>query len=211
MLDKKLDVLCITEPVKFSGMFNSAKLAANQVLQTHPTSSIEVLECRSAAAGQGLVAISAARQAASGRNLSQVLHGAKKVMDRLHLYAAIDTLHYLVKGGRVPKAAQIANSFLKIKPIFTVKDGDAHTVALPRTMEHATSEIFALIGRKLDPSEPLHLAVMHAANLDAAKKLKQRIVDKYDGVEVFITEFTPVMGVHTGPGLIGVAFYNGEL
>jgi DegV family protein with EDD domain len=132
-------------------------------------------------------------------------------MDHLHLYAAIDTLHYLVKGGRVPKAAQIANSVLKIKPIFTVKNGDAHTVALPRTMEHATDEIFEVIGKNLNPPEPLHLAIMHAANLEAAQILKQRIIDKYDGVEVFITEFTPVMGVHTGPGLIGVAFYNGEL
>jgi len=123
----------------------------------------------------------------------------------------LDTLHYLVKGGRVPQAAGLVNSVLKIKPVFTLNQGEAHTVALPRTVEGAMKHILSMMKEKVVSRQSLRVAVMHADAADRALELKNRISAQFDCSELFITEFTPVMGVHTGPGLVGVAFCSDEL
>jgi len=203
-------ILCITEPSKFSAMFDSALVAKEMARAALPNVVIEVLECATAAAGQGLVALAAARAAASGKNLNEVIETTKSIMSRVNLFAALDTLHYLVKGGRVPQAAALVNSLLKIKPIFTLNQGDAHTVALPRSISSAMKRILKMMEQKVVKGQPLHVAVMHADALDKAVVLRNRISSQFDCAELFITEFTPVMGVHTGPGLVGVAFYSGD-
>jgi len=203
-------ILCIIESSKFSGMFNAARVAMEMAKKAIPDVAVEVLDCATAAAGQGLVALAAARAAASGKSLTEVVETARGVMRRVSLFATLDTLHYLVKGGRVPKAASLVNSLLQIKPIFTVNQGDAHTVALPRTTRSAIKRILKLTGQKVVKGQPLHVAVMHADALNEAVALRNRISSQFDCAELFITEFTPVMGVHTGPGVIGVAFYSGD-
>ncbi len=203
-------ILCITEPAKFSGMFDSARLAVEMARTSLPNITIKVLECTTAAAGQGLVALAAARAATTGKSLTEVTQTAQKIMPRVNLFAMLDTLYYLVKGGRVPKAAALANSLLKIKPIFTIDRGDARTVALPRSTVGAIKYLLKTMRQRVVREQPLHVAVMHADALDKATMLKNRIAAQFDCAELFITEFTPVMGVHTGPGVIGIAFYNGD-
>jgi len=171
---------------------------------------IEVIECTTAAAGMGLVALAAARAAASGKALKKVIDIAKHVMSRVSLFAMLDNLHYLVKGGRVPQAAGLVNSVLKIKPVFTINRGEARTVALPRNVKGAMKHILSMMEEKVVRGQPLRVAVMHADAADRALELRNRISAHFDCSELFITEFTPVMGVHTGPGLVGVAFYSDE-
>ncbi len=205
---KASSILCITEPSNFSAMFNSALLAREMAETVIPQVKIEVLECATAAAGQGLVALVAAREAASGRDLNRVTGKARDIMQRVNLFAMLDTLHYLVKGGRVPQAAALVNSLLRIKPVFALNHGDAHTVALPRTIPSAMKRMLKLMEQKTRKGQPLHVAVMHANALDKAETFRNWIASQFNCAELFITEFTPVMGVHTGPGLIGVAFYG---
>jgi DegV family protein with EDD domain len=201
-------ILCLTLPSKFSAMFNSALVAKQMVKTALPDVVIEVIDCTTAAAGQGLVALAAARAAASGKDLDEVIKIASNVMERVNLFATLDTLHYLVKSGRVPQAAALVNSLLKIKPVFTLNHADARTVALPRTITSAMKRMLKLMEQKVVKGQPLHVAVMHADALDKAIALRDRIASQFNCTELFITEFTPVMGVHTGPGLLGVAFYG---
>jgi len=203
-------ILCITLPAKLSGMFNSAQLAMQMAKEALPNVVIEVLDCGTAAAAQGLVVLAAAKAAALGKSLAEVIDVARSVMQRVYLFATLDTLHYLVKGGRVPKAAALAGSLLQIKPIFTVKDGEAHPVTNARTNPGAIKSILKMMEQRIVKGQPLHVAVMHADALDRAEALKGEISSRFDCTELFITEFTPVMGVHTGPGVIGVAFYSGD-
>ena len=203
-------ILCITISTKFSGMFNSARLAIGMAKEALPNVTIEVLECSTAAVGQGLVVLAAAKAAALGKSLAEVVDTARSVMQRVNLFATLDTLHYLVKGGRVPKVAALASSLLKIKPIFTVSDGEAHLVTNARTNPGAMKRILKIMGQKVVKGQPLHAAVMHADAPDRAITLRNQISSRFDCAELFITEFTPVMGVHTGPGVIGVAFYSGD-
>ena len=205
---KAESILCLTEPSRFSAMFNSALVAKQMAKTALPKVAIEVLDCTTAAAGQGLVALAAARAVVAGQDLNEVIETAKKIMERVNLFATLDTLHYLVKSGRVPQAAALVNSLLKIKPIFTLNHADARTVALPRTISSAIKRMLKLMEQKVAAKEqPLHVAVMHADAPDKAVALRNRITSQFNCAELFITEFTPVMGVHTGPGLIGVAFY----
>jgi len=122
----------------------------------------------------------------------------------------VDTLDYLVKGGHVRRAAALASSMLRIKPIFTLNEGDARPVTNARTTLGAIKRMVKLMGQKIVAGQPLHVAVMHADALDEALVLRDQISSRFDCTELLITEFTPVMGVHIGPGLIGVAFYCGD-
>jgi len=200
-------IVCITESSKFSGMFNSARLAMEMAKEELPDLKIELIECTTAAAGQGLVALAAATAAKAHKNLAEVTSIAREIMSRVYLFASLDTLKYLVKGGRVPQAAALFNSLLNIKPVFAVNGGEAHTLALPRSTDSAIRRILKLMKSKIGKGESIHAAVMHANVIERARLLKERIASRFRCAEIFITEFTPVMGVHTGPGVIGVAFY----
>ena len=207
---KAESILCITNPSKFSAMFDSALVAKEMAKTVLSDVMIEVLDCTTAAAGQGLVALAAAKAAAPGRDLNEVTETAKNIMHRVNLFATLDTLNYLVKGGRVPQAAALVNSLLKIKPIFTLNHAEPRTVALPRTIPSAMKRMLKMMEQTVVKGQPFHVAVMHADALDKAIALRNRIASQFDCAELFITEFTPVMGVHTGPGLLGIAFYTAD-
>jgi len=202
------NILCLTEPSKFSAMFDSAQVAADIARDSLPDVTIDVMECTTAAAGQGLVTLAAARTAARNKSLNEVKEATHSVMSRVNLLATLDTLQYLARSGRVPQAAAMVNNILNIKPVFTLNHSDAHTVALPRTMKSATKRMLKLMEPMVKRGQPLYVAVMHADAMEQAVSFKEKITAQFECEEIFITEFTPVMGVHTGPGLIGVAFYN---
>jgi len=201
-------ILCLTEPSKFSAMLNSARIAADMAADTLRGTSIEIIDGTTAAAGLGLVALAAARAAAENKPPETVKEIAREVMSKVNLMATLDTLEYLAKSGRVPQAAAMVNHILNIKPIFSLNHADAHTVGLPRTMKSAINRMLKMMKPLVKKGHPLHVAVMHADALEQAETFKNRISAQFECREIFITEFTPVMGVHTGPGLIGVAFYG---
>jgi len=156
------------------------------------------------------VVLAAARAAALGKSLAEVTETAKSVMQRVNLFAKLDTLYYLAKGGRVPRAAHWASSLLRIKPVLTIAGGEVHPLAKPRTTAGAMKQILKVMEQKVVQGQPLHVAVMHADILDEAIALWDQISSQFNCTELFITEFTPVMGAHTGPGVVGVAFYSGD-
>lgn len=200
-------ILCLTEPSRFTALYNSARVAQERAQTELPETKIEVLEATTAAAGLGLTALAAAREAGAGKSLEEAAATARRVMSRVHLYA---TLEYLVRGGRVPQAAYLVNSLLKIKPVFTIHEGEAQRVALPRTYPSAIKKMLEVMEERVVKGERLHVAVMHADVPEKAAALKERIRARHRDAEIFVTEFTPVMGAHTGPGLLGIAFYSGE-
>jgi DegV family protein with EDD domain len=205
---KARNILCLTEPIKFSAMYNSARTAVEIAKNTLNDVIIEVKECTTAAAGQGLVALAAARAAALDNSLEEVKRIVDNVMSKVNLFATLDTLHYLARSGRVPQAAAMVNTILNLKPVFTLNHADPRTVALPRTMKSALDRMLKLMDAAAKKGQQLHVAVMHADAIREATILKDRITSQFDCKEIYITEFTPVMGVHTGPGLVGAAFYG---
>jgi DegV family protein with EDD domain len=155
------------------------------------------------------VVLAAARAAASGQSLDEVTAEAKSVAGRVSLLAMVDDLRYLVRGGHVPKLAAKASSLFRIKPILTINDGDARPLAKPQTTSGALKRMVSIMKQRAVKGQSLHVAVMHADALDNALVLSDEISAQFQCRELFITEFTPVMGAHIGPGLVGVAFYSG--
>ena len=188
-----------------SATLNSAAAASQLVDDVQ----IRVLDCQTAAMGQGFVVLEAARAAAEGADLETVVARARAVASRIHLLASIDTLEYLHRGGRIGGAATLVGTVLQIKPILYLADGHVDVFAKPRTRSKAISIMLEQLARRAD-GRRLHVAVLHAATPGEAEALLQRIGEQFDCAELYLTEMTPVIGAHTGPGLLGVAFYADE-
>ena len=200
-------ILCLTLPPELTMVFQSAMLAKDMAKEELPDTTIEVIDCRTAAGAQGLIALAAARAAAAGKSLDEVLSVAQDMITRVHLIAMMDTLVYLAKGGRIPMAAAWAGSLLKVKPFLTVSQGKARMVTAVRTKQRGVERLLEIMRQRTGPNSPVHVIVMHADVLDEAEGLKQRITSEFDCAEIYVKDFTPVMGIHTGPGLLGLAFY----
>jgi DegV family protein with EDD domain len=124
------------------------------------------------------------------------------------LIAFVDTLEYLVKSGRAGKLQAWTGSKLNIKPVMELNLGEARLLDKPRSRKKATQRLLDIM-RQQTGGDPAVVNVMHAAAAADAQDLCRRVKDEFDCQEVFISEFTPVMGAHTGPGLLGLAFHTG--
>ena len=199
-------VLCITVGARFSASHDAATLAAEEIKSSNSDMQISVLDSESAAGGQGLVAMEAWRAAVDGATLGQVISTATKVVRSVGLLAYVDTFYYLWKGGRVPMIARVGASLLKIKPIFQLRDGEIKTIARPRTRRKAVRRLFELMAEHVGDHK-VKATVMHADALDSAQELAKRVESEFDCEDLYVSEFTPVMGAHIGPGLVGIAFW----
>jgi DegV family protein with EDD domain len=206
--ERTKNILVVTPSAKLSHTFESAKVGAAMGQGKLNDIAIEVLDSGTAAGSQGFVALAAARTAALGESLAQVFASARSLMPKVSLIAFIDTLHYLAKGGRVPQVAAWASSLLNIKPIFELLPSSRGVSSLERvrTRPRAIKRLVELLKERTG-RKPAHCIVMHTNVLDEAEGLKERMASELDCAEMYIEDFTPVMGVHTGPGLLGVAFY----
>jgi DegV family protein with EDD domain len=200
-------ILCFTEPARFSAMYNTALIAKNLLLSEYPTAQVDIIECHATAAGLGLVALFASRLSAEGKELEEIKESTTRMMQKVQLLAVLDTLRYLEKSGRVPRISSLANA-LRIKPIFSLDGGSAQVVALSQSIDKGVQSLVSSLSKKIKVYNTLQIAVMHANNLPMATKLKQKLDAIFAGADIYITEFTPVMGTHTGPGLVGLSFYS---
>jgi DegV family protein with EDD domain len=187
---------------KLSATYGAA-VAASHLVDDVP---IRVINCHSAAMGQGFVVVEAARAAVAGADLETVVARAREVASKMHLLATIDTLEYLHRGGRIGGAVALLGTVLQIKPVLYVADGQVDVFARPRTKSKAVRLMLEHIAEQAD-SLPLHVAILHADAREEAETLRRTIADRFDCDELYVTELTPVMGAHTGPGVLGVAFY----
>ena len=187
---------------KFSATYKVA-MTASQLVDGAP---IQLINCHTAAMGQGFVALEAARAAAAGADLAAVVARAKTVASKMNLLATLDTLEYLHRGGRIGGAAALVGMVLQIKPVLYVADGHVDVYAKPRTKSRAIRIMLERMAEQA-ADRPLHAAILHADVREEAEALRQQIAARFDCAELYITELTPVMGAHTGPGVLGVVFY----
>jgi DegV family protein with EDD domain len=188
---------------KLSATYSSAT-AASRMVDDVP---IRVLNCHTAAMGQGFVAIEAARAAASGASLEDVVARAEEVAAKINLIATIGTLEYLHRGGRIGSAATLLGTVLQIKPVLRLSGGQVEVFARPRTKSRAVKVMLKHMADQVN-NHPVRVAILHAGIPEEAEELRQRIVQEFNCDELYVTELTPVMGAHTGPGVLGIVFYK---
>ena len=188
---------------ELSGTYNAAVLAASMV----PDVPIQVIDSRTATMAQGFIVLGAARAAAAGSNQEEILDLIEDMIPRVHFYAVLDTLEYLRRGGRVGGVEALVGSVLQVKPILYVEDGRINALAKVRTKSKALRKMVEIMAERVK-GRPVHAAVFHAAAPGQACALHDELAERFDCLELYVTEFTPAMGAHTGPGVIGLAFYR---
>ena len=200
------NILCITVSVKLSTVYNVAQEAKELARAELPRTSIEVLDSRTATPAEGFVALAAARAAAAGKNLDEVIGAAEEMRDKVDCILLLDTIRHVYRSGRIPKIASQVGSILNIRPILTVSE-TVHFLSAVRNRKHGIEHILQIVRDKVG-KRPVHMAVTHAYARDEAEKLKERVADEFNCVELWLAEFSPIMGYACGTGTIGLAFHT---
>ncbi len=182
---------------KLSGTCGSARIAAAEVADRVK---VEVLDSRSISLGLGFLALEAARVAAGGADLATVVAAVQKMMPNIHIIFFPDTLEYLQKGGRIGRAAAIAGSILALKPLMRLDEG----VVVPHERTRTRSK--AIDGLVKFARDFPHIRQLGALKLGDAEldTLLDRLADVYPREETITVALSPVIGVHLGPGALGV-------
>jgi DegV family protein with EDD domain len=119
----------------------------------------------------------------------------------------LETLKYLQRGGRIGKAAYLVGNMINIKPIITIdKNGQVSPLGNIRGEKKCLKKLIDCMATQLNGKIPSRGAVMHADDLEKATQLKQLAQERFALEEIIITDFTPVMGAHTGPGVLGLGY-----
>ena len=216
---KALPATSVPPPVAYADVYDKLAETTNGILVTSVTGKlsatyqvavqavrlmkkkcrVEVLDSQWAVMAQGFITIAAAKAARAGASLDDVLDAARRTMHRVEIIAAFDTLEYLERGGRIGKAQAFLGSLLKVNPIIGLKDGEVYPVARERSRARAIDRLYDFA---TDFDNVEGLAVEYATDVDEANRLVKRFHSKYPQVHIYLSRTSPVIGTHTGPGLI---------
>jgi DegV family protein with EDD domain len=184
-----------------------ACVAKEQAKEELPHLRVDVLDSENVTASEGFIALAAARAADEGQDFTGVIKAAQEVKKKVTLFMFLDTIKHVYRTGRIPKVASQVGAILGVKPILTVSSGMVQLAGAVRNNHKGSDRIIQMMRNKVD-HEPVHVAVMHAYALEEAKKLKERIASEFNCIELWLTEFSPVMGYACGTGTVGFSFYK---
>jgi DegV family protein with EDD domain len=193
-------IICINLSAQLSATMQSAQVAAKALDGLCP---IAIIDSKSASMGIGNLVLHAADRAAAGADLDTIVREVEQRRERQHVLATLDTLEYLRKGGRIGGARALLGSMLSIKPVIAVKDGTVDEAGKVRTR----SKALRFIVDRVPQRGVERVAVLHAAapDVDAFLELLGRRVPDLD---VVVGQIGPVIGVHTGPRVIGIGWID---
>ncbi len=199
-------VLCITLPAGLSSSHSVSQHAVALAREQLPGTTIRSIPAPAVAAGQGLIAIETARLVADGASLDEAAAFVDAIAPKVDFYAVLDTLEYLAKGGHVPKAAAWLGDRVGFKPVLTAHQGKVERLTQARSKARAIERMLKMMQESNPGGAPIRAVLMHATAPDEAARFAEKIRERFDCREVLTTEFTPVMGAHSGPGVVGVAY-----
>jgi len=203
------DIISIHMGAKLSAAFESATAARRLLMERLPGVRVEVIDSRNAALCQGWMVVEAARRALAGANLETITAAVRKMVPISHMIQTADTLRYLALGGRIGKAQALLGSLLHIKPLIGIEDGEI--VPLGKThSRHQAYAAMADIAAGIIGKGKARVGYLHAGALQEAQKVRELVEAKVQVVESIIGELTPVLAVHTGPGMAGLCYYKVE-
>jgi DegV family protein with EDD domain len=200
------NILCITLSTKLSTTNNTAIIAIDYAKKELPGVSIKVMDSRTATAAEGFIALAAAQAAEDSKSLAEVINAAEKMRDKVTALVLIDTIRHVYRTGRVPKIAAQVGSILNIRPLLSVYNG-VNFIGVARNHASGIERLLRKTREKVD-NKPIHIAVLHAYAPEEAEKLMERVSKEFNCREIWISEFSPIMGYACGTGTLGLAFYT---
>ena len=187
-----------------SGTVDSARAAA-EVFNRVP---VEIIDTHITSSGLVLVLLAAIRAAQQGKPLQEIKQVAEEVVNSLHVFFAVDTLEYLHRGGRINSASRYLGTALAIKPIlFFNSEGKIDALERVRTKKKALERLIDIAEEEAN-GLPVHVGIVHANIPQAAQEFRCEVEKRLNCMEIVTVEFSPVIGVHVGPGTIGIALYT---
>ncbi len=202
-------IVCITLTGLQSKTYETAMLGRKLAEEAIPKTAIEVIDSRAVSGALGFTVLEAARAADRGAGLKEVCDVARKTMARMNFLAMVDTLHFLARTGRIARAAAWAGAVLNMKPVLehSTSVGETTPFARPRSKAKAVELMLQTMTDRVGDST-VHVLVHHADELEEGEKLKAEVARRFNCAELHLTEFTPIMGVHAGPGVLALAFWK---
>lgn len=207
VVEKGDSLLCVFISSEMSGTFSTAHVARDMIIEDFKDAKIEILDSRSNCMQLGYAAIVAAREAILGKSLEVVKKAAMDNIRRSRFLFIPDTLEYLRKGGRIGGASALIGNLLKIIPILTVDDGKTSVLTKVRTKPKA---VITMIEKTMEDIAEFGLgeiSVHHINCYEEAKKIAETLKEKLN-IEPGICDIGPVIGVHVGPGAVGIVYYT---
>lgn len=188
---------------ELSGTVASA-LAAKQMMGDFP---VEVVDSRVTTGALGLCAIEAAKAADEGKDLQAIAERAKQVGEAQKVMFIVDTLEFLHKGGRIGSAQRLVGSLLAVKPLLQLHDGKIEPLESVRTKKKAISTMLSILDEDMQGKGKIHATVFHGVADDEAKQVYDQISEAFTPETLILAKLSPAIGVHTGPGTIGISYF----
>ena len=207
LAERTHEIVALTMTSKGSGGFQSCLAAVEMLKETLPNVRVEVVDTLQVAMSLGWGAIEAARAALSGMSMGEVVDKARQVCRDGMMIQTADTLRYLYMGGRIGRAQHLAGSLLSIRPLISMQEGIIVALGTARGRQKAYARMVDLMCEKVGDGARIKVAFTHVAAVDGAKKLQEMVLARFDCVEVLVSDLSPALAVHSGPGTVGASFF----
>lgn len=198
------EILVFTISSAMSGTIESARQAASGFHLP-----VLIVDGKNNSLGLGWQVIAAARAREAGGGVDEMLAAAEQARRKMVYFVSLDTMEYLVKGGRIGGATRFLSSVLQIKPLISVNPATGVVApSIPaRSRPRAIEGLFKEFFHQIDTTKPMHIAVLHNNAAEEAEQLFERVKSEYAPNELLMRLVSPVLGAHTGPRALGLCGY----
>ncbi len=192
-------IVCPVISEELSGTYASAIQAAEQV-----DIPVHVIDTRQTSWGLGFAVLAAADARDNGASVEEIVHTIKQAAANSQVIFTVDTLDYLHRGGRIGKASWLVGSALSIKPLLVLQDGVIHAVDKVRTHKRAVEHLLKVADHHIKGRQVKRLCIIHSGPEDEARGLLTDAKARFSPGETYLTYVAAVIGVHIGPGALGI-------
>ncbi len=204
-LDKGKSVIVLPISKGISATYQSA-LAAKEQLKND---NVEILDTCLVSMALSFQVLAVARAAEKGASLAECKKVAEMAYEHIGVYFVVDSLKYLYKGGRIGGAKRLLGAALSIKPILQIREGKIEAAGSAITRKKAIEEMVQMVKTAIGDKKPVRISVFHALEGDLAKELLTRLNKEMNTTEGILSEVSPAVGAHVGPGTISIAWMAG--
>jgi DegV family protein with EDD domain len=188
---------------KLSGTVANAQAAQARLADL----TIRVVDALSTSMGLGFIVLAAARAAAAGKSLDEVVAAAEGMRDRVQLLFTVDTLEYLHRGGRIGGARWLMGTALNIKPLLHLTDGTIEPLAQVRSKHKAIARMLEVAEERLGGKRMAEAAILDVDSPEEGDAIAEQVRERFGMSTIYRTTVSPAIGTHAGPGTVGIAFY----
>jgi DegV family protein with EDD domain len=196
-------ILSIHPTSAMSGTVRSALPAAAEFKDAD----IRIFDTRSISVGLGMMVHEAARMAENGATADAIMKRLEVMRDKTQLFFLVDTLDYLAKGGRIGRAAHLIGTLLDIKPLLALQDGVVGDYAKYRTHKRALAALIEMVIQECQGKKGLQLGIVHGVREDEAQEMADQLLAVLKPEVYLFGEAGPAIGVHAGPGVLGISWF----